>query len=131
MKAFENRNGDYYRLKKNCLGLKPGAIFYHDKEDDKLGSIGAGCLKLCYDISGGCKYGPCGDTYILHASAAKDRDFLEKIDIKKEKDCLGVLHDFLSVEISTCKKSTCSSAYSDGKYSLANQMLKLIEKMQS
>ena len=33
-RAFK-KEYDYYRLKKDCLGLSKGAIFYHDKNNRK------------------------------------------------------------------------------------------------
>jgi hypothetical protein len=92
LRAFQH-GYDYYRLKKDCLGLKQGAIFYHDKNDHTLGSIMEGCLKLAWDVDGNCNFGTAGDTYILHASARKDFDYLELIDIEKENDFAKILLD--------------------------------------
>jgi len=92
MRAFQ-KGYDYYRLKKDCLGLKQGAIFYHDKNDHKLGSIMEGCLKLAWDVDGNCNFGSGGDTYILHASARNDNNYLELVDTEKENDFAKILLD--------------------------------------
>lgn len=69
MRAFSDSQYDYYELTQP-LGLKKymhrtddyilqkGAIFVHDKDDDKYGS-GEGCLKLCWTPEGNC-YGYVG-----------------------------------------------------------------------
>lgn len=93
-RAFSDRY-DYYRLKKSCLGLKEGAIFYHDWEDQQLGSISSGCLKLAWDADGNCDFGPCANTYVLHATAINDKEYLQKIDIKEENAFLTILIDKL------------------------------------
>jgi hypothetical protein len=92
MRAFE-KGYDYYRLKKDCLGLKQGAIFYHDKKDQDLGSIAEGCLKLAWDVDGNCDFSSCGDTYILHARAKNDVEYFELINIEKEDDFAKILLD--------------------------------------
>jgi len=66
-KAFSNDNTDYYILMQDLDFLKAGAIFYHDRDDSVRGSIGAGCLKLCWTPDGNCYSGLCGDTVVFHA----------------------------------------------------------------
>lgn len=78
MRAFKDPKYDYYELQQD-LGfnnsgkgrqgyiLPKGAIFYHDKEDSVKGSIGEGCLKLCWTPEGNCYGWICGDCMAFHA----------------------------------------------------------------
>jgi len=113
MRAFQ-KGYDYYRLKKDCLGLKHGAIFYHDKEDHKLGSHAEGCLKLAWDVDGNCNFGACGDAYILHASARKDEEYLEKIDIDTDENIIKILLDKINIQIDYLKNTS-------GDYNIGNR----------
>ena len=115
MKAFE-KGYDYYRLKKDCLGLKAGATFYHDKDDHELGSIAQGCLKIAYDATGNCDYGPCGDTYILHASAIRDTDFLELINIEDNDSFAKILLDNINVGLQRTENNLKSASPNMGSY---------------
>lgn len=74
MRAFKDKRYDYYELTRPLGGdergdyiLPAGAIFYHDQFDDFRGSVGNGCLKLCWTSEGDC-YGLVGDTVIFHTS---------------------------------------------------------------
>jgi hypothetical protein len=66
-RAFSDMNTDYYILQKDLGCLESGAVFYHDKSDSIRGSIGDGCLKLCWTPDGNCYGGLCGNTVIFHA----------------------------------------------------------------
>lgn len=76
MRAFEDSRYDYYELtqslgldnNKSCYILPKGSIFYHDKHDSVRGSIGDGCLKLCWTPDGDCYGWICGDSMAFHAS---------------------------------------------------------------
>lgn len=79
-------NGDYsfYKLLKDIPGVDAGAMFYWDKEDDIYGSIGAGCLKLCWTFEGSCYKGEgncglCGDTIIFHASVRENQNWFQLV----------------------------------------------------
>jgi|SRR5690625_715472 len=76
---------DRYILQQEAFGLPKGTIFVHDKEDNIVGSIAAGCLKLAWD-NGNCQEkAPCGGTYILHASAKDNPNWFKKeVSIKEE-----------------------------------------------
>ena len=67
IRALEG-NYNFYKLLKDIPGLNKGAIFYWDKDDKIYGSIGEGCLKLCWTPDGDCYNSLCGDTIIFHAS---------------------------------------------------------------
>lgn len=75
VRAFTDRQYDYYKLTKS-IGmdkhgeylLPEGSIFYHDKNDDVRGSVGDGCLKLCWTPDGNCYGWICGDCMAFHAS---------------------------------------------------------------
>lgn len=75
VRAFQDDRYDYYELtqslglhgKKNEYILPAGSIFYHDKEDFVHGSIGDGCLKLCWTPDGNCYGWICGDCMTFHA----------------------------------------------------------------
>ena len=91
MRAFSDIKYDYYELTKP-LGLSKyhdqyilpkGSIFVHDKDDDKLGSVAQGCLKLCWTPEGNCYGTICGDTVIFHASF-KDSDLFRLVKSEKE-----------------------------------------------
>lgn len=77
LRAFSDSRYDYYELtrplgEKNYKSerqkylLPKGAIFVHDKDDDRLGSIANGCLKLCWTPDGS-TYGLCGGGMAFHA----------------------------------------------------------------
>jgi hypothetical protein len=67
-RAFASPDVDYYVLQQDVGILQKGTVFYHDTEDSVRGSIGAGCLKLCWTYGGGCQSGLCGDTVVFHAT---------------------------------------------------------------
>lgn len=100
MRAFSNGKYDYYELMKP-LGLSKcgdeyilpkGAIFVHDKDDDKLGSAAQGCLKLCWKPDGNCYGTICGETVIFHASF-KDSDLFRKVQSEKEMKIKNLILD--------------------------------------
>jgi hypothetical protein len=126
-------NYDYYRLKKSCLGLDAGAIFYHDKEDRELGSLAAGCLKLAWDADGNCDFGTCSDTYILHACAINDIEYLEKVNISKEEDFILILLDKFNkwLEHSENSERSMKSGYSEGEISAYRRVIDYINTLQS
>lgn len=133
MRAFQ-KGYDYYRLKKDCLGLKQGAIFYHDEKDHTLGSIIEGCLKLTWDADGNCNFGSCGDTYVLHVSAKNDINYLELIDIEKENDFAKILLDKINIWIKNAElniKSYCpqTSEYLENKRHAYIEVKNLIESI--
>ena len=131
MRAFM-KGYDYYRVKKDCLGLKAGAIFYHDTTDKVNGSIAAGCLKLAWDADGNCSFGPCGDTYVLHASAREDTEFLELIDISKEDHFMKHLKDKMQAKLESAKLSFKASkglGYCEGQQAAYRDILRLIDSM--
>ena len=81
-KAFSDKNYPYYILQKDMPLLDKGAVFYYDEHDSYKGSIGAGCLKLCWTPEGGC-YGNsraqvCAGTVVLHACARFDKSWFKK-----------------------------------------------------
>jgi len=77
---------EYYILRKDIPGVAKGAVFYWDKKDSIRGSIGEGCLKLCWKPDGNCysdnktNYGLCGDTIIFHASSREDKRWFKKYE---------------------------------------------------
>lgn len=91
MRAFSDEKYDYYELMKP-LGLDrnsgkyilpKGSIFVYDKDDNKLGSIAEGCLKLCWTPDGNCYGTICGETVIFHASF-KDSDMFSLVQSERE-----------------------------------------------
>lgn len=99
MRAFADKKYDYYELTQS-LGfdgrdymLPDGSIFYHDKDDDVKGSIGDGCLKLCWTPDGNCYGRIAGDCMAFHASF-KDTDLFKLVQRKEDgidviaKECL-------------------------------------------
>lgn len=76
VRAFADSQYDYYELtqslgldnKNGQYVLPAGSIFYHDKNDSIKGSIGDGCLKLCWTPDGNCYGWICGDSMAFHAS---------------------------------------------------------------
>ena len=141
MRAFK-KGYDYYRLKKDCLGLKAGAIFYHDKTDKVHGSPAQGCLKLSWDADGNYSFGTCGGTYVLHLSATKDTDFLEFIDISKKEHLVTYLKDKMIAKfnmnfehIQSIKASKDNAkhpkitSYCEGQLSAYRDILNLIENI--
>ena len=88
MRAFENKDFDYYELTQP-LGFSDGeylvpdgAIFVHDKNDNVRGSIANGCLKLCWTPDGNCYGCLCADTVVFHANF-RMTDLFKKVDICK------------------------------------------------
>ena len=80
VRAFVDPNYDYYRLTKDFVILKAGAIFYHDPDDNFYGSAANGCLKNCWTPDGDCCSGRlCGGTVILHYDYV-NTDWFEKIE---------------------------------------------------
>jgi hypothetical protein len=82
-KALDDSRYKYYELLQNIPCIDKGAIFYYDKDDHVKGSIGEGCLKLCWTPAGGC-YGNdvvalCAGTIVFHAFARKDKRWFRKI----------------------------------------------------
>lgn len=66
VRAYKRPDFDYYELTKPLGVLPEGAVFFHDTEDDVYGSIGSGCLKLCWTSEGNCVGGICGGMVIFH-----------------------------------------------------------------
>lgn len=89
VRAFSDPQYNYYELTKS-LGLEDdgryllpaGSIFYHDKNDSVKGSIGAGCLKLCWTPDGNCYGRICGDCMAFHASF-KDTNLFKLVQPEK------------------------------------------------
>ena len=82
-KAFSDAKYKYYELQYDIPCVHAGAIFYWDKKDYLHGSVGEGCLKLCWTPEGNC-YGNthgsvCAGTIIFHASARKDNSWFKRI----------------------------------------------------
>ena len=82
-KAFADARYKYYELQHDIPCVHAGAIFYWDKKDNVHGSIGAGCLKLCWTPVGGC-YGNdissiCAGTIVFHASSRKDKSWFMRV----------------------------------------------------
>lgn len=71
-----------YKLLKDIPGLKAGAVFLHDKADQKKGSIGYGCLKLAWK-NHNCQGGWCAETHIFPGQLAKDTEWFIKIKNNK------------------------------------------------
>lgn len=87
LKAFSDVNLEYYELTKPLAGILPkGAVFVHDPNDTVYGSLGEGCLKLCWTPNGNIYYGEdegiCGGSVILHYAFAKSSLFKK---ISKER----------------------------------------------
>lgn len=88
IRAFSDEKYDYYELTQDLGGIVPkGAIFVHDTEDTKNGSIAEGCLKLCWTPDGnvykGRTTGVCGGTVIFHAQFTKS-DMFRKVKSKNK-----------------------------------------------
>ena len=88
IRAFSDDRYDYYELTKP-LGLKgdkmlvpKGAIFVHDTDDHERGSIGDGCLKLCWTPDGNCYGWLCADSIVFH-SEFKRTDMFKLVKEKK------------------------------------------------
>jgi len=73
-----------YKLLKDIPGLKAGAIFEHDANDDEKGSAGYGCLKLSW-IDGDCQQGWCAETHIFPGQLIEDKKWFKKIS-KNQKE---------------------------------------------
>jgi hypothetical protein len=78
-KAFSNANTDYYELTRDVGRLEKGTIFYHDIDDSVRGSIGSGCLKLCWTSKGNCQAMLCGDTVVFHIAFKNDVNSLFRL----------------------------------------------------
>lgn len=96
LRAFSDDRYDYYALTRSLgfnnsgYGIKDyvlpkGSVFVHDKNDSKLGSIGEGCLKLCWTQDGNTYGGLCGETVIFHA-IFKDTDLFKLVQSAKPVD---------------------------------------------
>ena len=94
LRAFSDKRYDYYRLTKSLgfnnsgygiknYALPEGAIFVHDKDDSVHGSIGDGCLKLCWTPEGNTYGWICGGTMCFHA-AFRRTDLFELVQSAKE-----------------------------------------------
>ena len=82
-KALNFESGyDFYKLEKNIPLLKKGAIFYYDPHDYIKGSIGEGCLKLCWTEDGNVYLpsGVCAGTVIFHAKARHDKKWFKLVE---------------------------------------------------
>jgi len=82
--AFQDPYTDYYETTQDFGGMPKGTVFYHDTKDSVRGSIGSGCLKLCWTSKGNCQCGVCGDTIVFHATFKDDPMF--KLVKAKEVD---------------------------------------------
>ena len=88
IRAFSDAKYDYYKLTQDLGGILPkGTVFYHDPDDQECGSIGHGCLKLCWTPDGNCYHtsesnGLCGGTVIFHYNFAHSPLF-EKVDLRE------------------------------------------------
>lgn len=104
IRAFSDMSYDYYELTKsigldnrnNEYLLPAGSIFYHDKNDSVRGSIGAGCLKLCWTPDGNCYGWICGGSMAFHASF-KDTDLFRLVQPEKYIDKVNELKNAISV----------------------------------
>nr|WP_156736329.1 hypothetical protein [Mycobacterium sp. E3298] len=69
-----------YILQKDMPGCKKGTVFVHDTEDDIVGSLAAGCLKLAWTDKGNCQETAqyCGGSFILHASLKDDPEWFKE-----------------------------------------------------
>lgn len=85
IRAFSDPDYDYYELTQAVGFLPRGTVFYHDTDDHIYGSIGNGCLKLCWTDDGNCvgnhNQQICGGTVIFHFEFAKTSLF-RKIELK-------------------------------------------------
>jgi hypothetical protein len=82
---------NFYELLKDIPCVDAGAIFYWDKNDDRLGSIAEGCLKLCWTPDGSCyssktTLGVCGDTIVFHASARNDSNWFKLVQACEDEE---------------------------------------------
>ena len=78
---------NYYELLKDIPLAKAGTIFYYDPDDARLGSIGAGCLKLAWDEKGNCQdttCGLCADTIVFHADGINDEKWFKEVKVKNK-----------------------------------------------
>lgn len=102
LKPFGDRNYDYYRLTMN-LGcnnspygskkyiLPQGSIFVHDKDNKADGSVGDGCLTLCWTKEGNTQGWICGECQHFHASFMYT-DLFEKVeDDTKENELENII----------------------------------------
>ncbi len=92
LRAFSDKKYDYYELTQslglNNYGIKnyilpKGSIFVHDRNDNRLGSIGNGCLKLCWTPDGSCYGDLCGGSMMFHA-LFKNTDLFKLIQHSEE-----------------------------------------------
>ena len=89
-KAFDERKYKYYELLKPIPCLDAGAIFYYDPDDHIKGSIGAGCLKLCWTPKGSCYHNDvssvCAGTIVFHELARRDKRWFKRVHRKEFND---------------------------------------------
>ena len=106
IRSFSNPKYDYYELTKPIGGnyrgrakeiLPAGSVFVHDIDDHEQGSIGEGCLKLCWKPDGNCYGMLCANTVVLHA-AFKDSDMF-KIVQRGQKSKIRELAEKLASEM--------------------------------
>lgn len=117
LRAFSDKRYNYYELTQSLgfnnsgYGIKEhilpkGSIFVHDKDDNRLGSIGDGCLKLCWTPDGNCYGGLCGGAMMFH-SAFKNTDLFILVqsseDINKIKKLENLISD-LENQLEIAKK---------------------------
>lgn len=105
LRAFSDKRYDYYKLTKSLgfnnsgYGLKQyvlpeGAIFVHDKEDSVKGSIGDGCLKLCWTPDGNTYGWIAGGAMCFHASFKKT-DLFELVQKAEDVEKIEKLENFI------------------------------------
>ena len=85
IKAFSDPYYRYYKLKKDFAQVPAGAIFYHDEDDDHLGSISNGCLKLCWDPEGNA-YHFIGGAVVLPSILKDDGKWFEEVEIERPQN---------------------------------------------
>jgi hypothetical protein len=104
IRAFSDMSYDYYELTQS-IGLDnnnkeyilpAGSIFYHDKSDSVRGSIGDGCLKLCWTPDGNCYGWICGGSMAFHA-AFKNTDLFRLVQPENYIDKVIELKNAIAV----------------------------------
>lgn len=94
LRAFSDKRYDYYELttplgycengsKKDYL-IPDGAIFVHDRDDSIKGTIGDGCLKLCWTPDGNTYGWICGGGMAFHPSF-KNSDLFKLVQPAENK----------------------------------------------
>lgn len=110
-RAFSDDRYDYYELTTylGAIGDKilvpKGAIFVHDTDDHERGSVGDGCLKLCWTPDGNSYGWLCADTIVFHANF-KNSDMF-KLAKKKKNSAIRKLEETISrmeEELSNARK---------------------------